>query len=151
MANENIFWQKLPTGNHQIKRREEPEKLIHLWSIHETNKMPVSPVFLFLSFSLSLFLLLFQICKPTHKISGDQIKLISIINSVDSTKLPCYTLPPMQHQSFFRNLPSLFIYLLVQYVSGVRKKLISGKLSTCTLEYPECHGIRYAVAFEHIM
>ena len=56
----------------------------------------------------------------------------------------------MQHQSFFRNLPSLFIYLLVQYVSGVRKKLISGKLSTYTLEYPECHGIWYAVAFEHI-
>ena len=103
-----------------------------------------------LSLSLSLFLLLFQICKPTQKISGDQIKLISIINSVDNTKLPCYTLPPMQHQSFFRNLPSLFIYLLVQYVSGVRKKLISGKLSTCTLEYPECHGIWYAVAFEHI-
>ena len=28
-----------------------------------------------------------------------------VINSVDNTKLPCYTLPLMQHQSFFRNLP----------------------------------------------
>ena len=26
-------------------------------------------------------------------------------NSVDSTKLPCYTLSPTQHHSFFRNLP----------------------------------------------
>ena len=117
--------------------------------VHPWNKKKCLYLLSF-SFSLSLFVLLFQICKPTQKISGDQIKLISIINSVDNTKLPCYTLPPMQHQSFFRNLPSLFIYLLVQYVSGVRKKLISGKLSTCTLEYPECHGIWYAVAFEHI-
>ena len=27
------------------------------------------------------------------------------INSVDDTKLPLYTLPQMQHHSFFRNLP----------------------------------------------
>ena len=33
--------------------------------------------------------------------------LIYDINSVDNTKLPCYTLPPMQLHSFFRNLPSL--------------------------------------------
>ena len=29
------------------------------------------------------------------------------INSVNNTKLPCYTLPLMQHHSFFRNLPPL--------------------------------------------
>ena len=29
------------------------------------------------------------------------------INSVNNTKLPCYTLPLMQHHSFFRNLPRL--------------------------------------------
>ena len=33
---------------------------------------------------------------------------IYVINSVDNTKLPCYTLPSTQHHSFFRNLtPSL--------------------------------------------
>ena len=31
--------------------------------------------------------------------------LIYAINSVDNTKLPCYTLSPTQHHSFFRNLP----------------------------------------------
>ena len=31
---------------------------------------------------------------------------IYIINSID--KLPCNTLPPMQHHSLFRNLPPLF-------------------------------------------
>ena len=33
---------------------------------------------------------------------------IYVINSVDNTKLPCYTLPPTQHHSFFRNLPPEF-------------------------------------------
>ena len=33
---------------------------------------------------------------------------IYVINSVDNTKLPCYTLPPTQHHIFFRNLPPLF-------------------------------------------
>ena len=28
---------------------------------------------------------------------------------IDNTKLPCYTLPPMQHHSFFRNLPTLSV------------------------------------------
>ena len=32
---------------------------------------------------------------------------IYIINSVNSTKLHCYTLPLMQHHSFLRNLPPL--------------------------------------------
>ena len=34
---------------------------------------------------------------------------IYVINSIDNTKLPCCTLPPTQHHSFFRNLPPLFI------------------------------------------
>ena len=34
---------------------------------------------------------------------------IYVINSVDNTKLPCYTPPLMQHLSFFRNLPPFFI------------------------------------------
>ena len=33
------------------------------------------------------------------------------INSIDDTKLPCCTLPPMQHHIFFRNLIPLFIQL----------------------------------------
>ena len=38
-------------------------------------------------------------------------KLFTVANlrfkSVDNTKLPCYTFPPTQHHSFFRNLFSL--------------------------------------------
>ena len=32
----------------------------------------------------------------------------TVINSVDKTKLSCYTLPLTQHYSFFRNLHSSF-------------------------------------------
>ena len=31
-----------------------------------------------------------------------------VINSVDNTKIPCYTLPPTQQHRFFKNLPLLF-------------------------------------------
>ena len=31
-----------------------------------------------------------------------------VINSVDNTKIPCYTLPPTQRHRFFKNLPLLF-------------------------------------------
>ena len=34
---------------------------------------------------------------------------IYVINLVENTKLPCYTLPPTQHHCFFRNLPPLSI------------------------------------------
>ena len=34
-----------------------------------------------------------------------------VINSVDSAKLPCYTLPPTQHRSFSGNLPHSLIFL----------------------------------------
>ena len=32
---------------------------------------------------------------------------IYVTNLVDDAKLPCYTLPPMQHHRFFRILPPL--------------------------------------------
>ena len=32
-----------------------------------------------------------------------------MINSVDNTELPCYTHPPLQHHSLFRNLPPLVL------------------------------------------
>ena len=37
---------------------------------------------------------------------------IYVINSVGNTKLPCYTLPPKQHHSFFRNLPPFFMFIV---------------------------------------
>ena len=42
-----------------------------------------------------------------HQLCNSSRWLIYIINSVVKTKLPCYTLPLMQHYSFFRNLLSL--------------------------------------------
>ena len=36
-------------------------------------------------------------------------RTIYVINLVENTKLPCYTLPPTQHHCFFRNLPPLSI------------------------------------------
>ena len=44
-----------------------------------------------------------------------------IINSVDSTKLPCYTLPQTQHHGFLRNLPSFIhiFYLLLNYFKTI--------------------------------
>ena len=34
-----------------------------------------------------------------------------VINWVDNSKLPCYTIPPTQHHSLFRSLPPLFFCL----------------------------------------
>ena len=44
-----------------------------------------------------------------------------VINSVDSTKLPCYTLPQTQHHGFLRNLPSFIhiFYLLLNYFKTI--------------------------------
>ena len=42
---------------------------------------------------------------------------IYVINSVADTKLPCYTLPPTQHHSFFRNLPPSFVKIKVKQSS----------------------------------
>ena len=44
-----------------------------------------------------------------------------IINSVDSTKLPCYTLPQTQHDGFLRNLPPFIhiFYLLLNYFKTI--------------------------------
>ena len=71
-----------------------------------------SGLFLVISWSMLFF---------TTKGSARQVQLqishlkwpIYAINSVDKTKLPCYTLSTMQHHSFFRNLPPFFICLLL--------------------------------------
>ena len=41
---------------------------------------------------------------------------ICSMNSVDNTKLPCYSLPPTQHHSLFRNLPPLFMVFIGLFV-----------------------------------
>ena len=46
---------------------------------------------------------------------------IYVINSVDNTKLPCYTLPSTQHHSFFRNLPLLLIYSAIDFRTYLKK------------------------------
>ena len=61
-------------------------------------------------------------------------------NLVDNSKLPCYTLPPTQHHSFFRNLPP-FSYLrrcchLTSYVEGFAKQskiITNGRLNRICL------------------
>ena len=61
-------------------------------------------------------------------------------NLVDNSKLPCYTLPPTQHHSFFRNLPP-FSYLrrcchLTSYVDGFAKQskiITNGRLNRICL------------------
>ena len=61
-------------------------------------------------------------------------------NLVDNSKLPCYTLPPTQHHSFFRNLPP-FSYLrrcchLPSYVEGFAKQskiITNGRLNRICL------------------
>ena len=37
-------------------------------------------------------------------------KIFTMANSVNDTKLPCYTPPPTQQHGFLRNLPSLLKY-----------------------------------------
>ena len=46
-----------------------------------------------------------KITKHTHTNKKSSRWPIYVINSVDNTKLPSYTLLPTQHHSFFRNLP----------------------------------------------
>ena len=45
------------------------------------------------------------------------------LNSVNNTKLPCYTLPLMQHHSFFRNLPRLLAQQSSTQHEQVEKKI----------------------------
>ena len=47
-----------------------------------------------------------------------------VINSVDNTKLPFYTLPPMQHHGFFRN------YDLLWFADRQHKKAMFAKTQT---------------------
>ena len=42
-----------------------------------------------------------------------------VINSVDNTKLPCYTLPPTKQHSFFRNLPPLLVQDDIEFPSSI--------------------------------
>ena len=44
-----------------------------------------------------------------------------VINSIDSTNLPCYTLPQTQHHGFYRNLPPFIhiFYLLLNYFKTI--------------------------------
>ena len=44
-----------------------------------------------------------------HRLLNSLRWTIYVINLVENTKLPCYTLPPTQHHCFFRNLPPLSI------------------------------------------
>ena len=48
----------------------------------------------------------FHLLDPEHAFSV-RANGIPFINSFDNIKLPCYTLPPTQQLSFFRNLPPL--------------------------------------------
>ena len=51
--------------------------------------------------------------------------IIYIINSVNKTKLSCYTLPLSQNHSFFRNLPPLGTYIDMHiYSKQIAKKTI---------------------------
>ena len=47
-----------------------------------------------------------------------------VINTVDNTKLPFYTLPPMQHHGFFRN------YDLIWFADQQHKKAMFAKTET---------------------
>ena len=51
--------------------------------------------------------------------------IIYIINSVNKTKLSCYTPPLLQNHSFFRNLPPLGTYIDMHiYSKQIAKKMI---------------------------
>ena len=52
---------------------------------------------------------------------------IYVINSDDNTKLPCYTLPLMQHQSLFGNLPPLHIKFMSKWYMGQAKNCTQWK------------------------
>ena len=65
----------------------------------------------YLSIYLSIYL---YICPSVHLSILNSLRgPIYVINWVDNSKLPCYTLPPTQHHSFFSNLPPLIICLSV--------------------------------------
>ena len=41
-----------------------------------------------------------------------------VLNSIDYTRLPYYTIPPTQHYSFFGNLPPLFIWQTTDFLNA---------------------------------
>ena len=68
-------------------------------------------------------------------------------NSFDNTKLPCYTLPPTHHHSFFRNLFPFFIYFPLTPAKPMwrRKSSVGGGKSFNFLWYPV--GVNYSSSY----
>ena len=63
-----------------------------------------------------------------------------VFSSVVNTKLPCYTLPPTQHHSFFRNLTltSNVEYCLFEFLVVINLSLfIKAAAMRCNPHYPE--------------
>ena len=65
-------------------------------------------VYMIMSYDSLFFLLMSSLC-----FFKSLRRPIYAINSVDSTELPRYTLPPIQHHSFLRNLSPLFNVVIV--------------------------------------
>ena len=59
-----------------------------------------------------------------------------IINSVDNAELPCYTLPPTQHHTFFRKLPLFSSHHLVITVVILSTQVYQWWKSTKRVPYP---------------
>ena len=59
-------------------------------------------------------------CQPLNSLRWP----IYVFNSVDNTKLPCYTLPPTQHHSFFRKLPPMFIWLIPHSFAALTRLIL---------------------------
>ena len=59
-----------------------------------------------------------------------------VINSVDNAELPCYTLPPTQHHTFFRKLPLFSSHHLVITVVILSTQVYQWWKSTKRVPYP---------------
>ena len=70
--------------------------------------------YLYRYLSIYLYIYRLNICLSVHLSILNSLRWpIYVINWLDNSKLSCYTLPPRQHHSLFRNLPPLFICLSV--------------------------------------
>ena len=71
-------------------------------------------IYLYRYLSIYLYIYRLNICLSVHLSILNSLRWpIYVINWVDNSKLSCYTLPPRQHYSLFRNLLPLFICLSV--------------------------------------
>ena len=81
---------------------------------------------------------------------------IYVINSVDNTKLPCCTLPPMQHHNFYRNSSPLFTSQL--YLAALRQPIglyknssfaefLPVQFEVCTTTSRAWHAKHYAIIY----